>query len=107
MAERWRVRRGDRVIVLSGKDKGKTGEIIQVLREKRRVVVSGVNMVTRHVKPNIQYPNGGLVRGEASLHASNVAHVDPESGKPTRVGVKMDGERKVRYAKRSGNVIES
>lgn len=107
MAEQWRVRKGDQVCILSGKDKGKKGSILRVLREKRRVVVEGVNMLAKHQKPNAQYPDGGMIRREAPIHASNVAHVDPETGAPTRVGVRFlkDG-RKIRYAKRSGKDLD-
>lgn len=106
MAQRFRIRKGDSVIVLSGKDKGKTGDVVKMLREDNRVVVQGVNMVKRHQKPSGGNA-GGIVEKEASLHISNVAHVDPESKKPTRVGVKvLDDGRKVRVARRSGEVID-
>jgi large subunit ribosomal protein L24 len=107
MTEQWRVRKGDQVCILSGKDKGKQGTILKVLRDKRRVVVQGVNLLTKHVKPSAQNPEGGKVRQEASVHASNVAHVDPETGGPTRVGMRvLEDGRKVRYAKRSGKDID-
>jgi large subunit ribosomal protein L24 len=102
-----KVRKGDDVIVLSGRDKGKKGSVLRVLREDNRVVVQGVNVVKRHTKPSQASP-GGIVEREAPIHASNVAHVDPADGKATRVGFKFldDGNRKVRYAKRSGEVID-
>lgn len=107
MSERWRIRKGDHVILLSGKDKGKKGSVLKVLRETRRVLVSGVNLVARHQKANPQYPEGGIIRKEASLHVSNVAHVDPVSGQATRVGVRfLEDGRKVRYAKSSGQVLD-
>ncbi|MEM9684826.1 MAG: 50S ribosomal protein L24, partial [Pseudomonadota bacterium] len=100
-----RIKKGDRVVVLTGKDKGRSGEVLQVNPSKARVIVSGVNMVKRHTAPS-QTTAGGIVEKEASLHVSNVAHADPKDGKPTRVGFKMlDGDRKVRFAKRSGEVI--
>ena len=102
-----RIKKGDRVVVLTGKDKGRSGEVLQVNPSKARVIVSGVNMVKRHTAPS-QTTAGGIVEKEASVHVSNVAHADPKDGKPTRVGFKMlDGDRKVRFAKRSGEVIDS
>ncbi|MBT4879723.1 MAG: 50S ribosomal protein L24 [Alphaproteobacteria bacterium] len=100
------VRKGDEVVVLSGKSRGKTGEILRVLREKNRIVVQGVNMVKRHMRPSMGNP-GGIIEKEATIHVSNVAHVDPTSKKPTRIGSKvLEDGRKVRYAKRSGEVID-
>lgn len=106
MAEKFRVRKGDTVAVTSGREKGKTGEILRVDRGRRRVVVQGVNMVKRHTRPSPTTP-GGILEKEAPLDVSNVALLDPEDGKPTRVGFRLleDG-RKVRYAKRSGEVID-
>jgi large subunit ribosomal protein L24 len=101
-----KVRKGDRVVMLTGKDKGKSGEVVQVYPKDKRVIVSGVNMVKRHTAPS-QTSAGGIVEKEAPVHVSNVAHLDPKDDKPTRVGFKMlDGDRKVRYAKRSGEVID-
>jgi large subunit ribosomal protein L24 len=101
-----KVKKGDRVVILSGKDKGKRGEVIDNLPREGRVVVRGVNIMTRHVKPSQADPQGGLKKVEAPLHVSKVALEDPKTGKPTRVGfrVKDDGT-KVRIAKRSGEVI--
>jgi len=102
-----KIKKGDRVVVLAGKDKGKGGEVLQVYPKESRVIVSGVTMVKRHTAPS-QMNAGGIVEKEAPLHVSNVAHADPKDGKPTRVGFKMlEGDRKVRYAKRSGEVIDS
>jgi large subunit ribosomal protein L24 len=102
-----KIKKGDRVVVLAGKDKGKTGEVLQVMPKQSRVIVSGVNMVKRHTAPS-QMSAGGIVEKEASLHVSNIAHADPKDGKPTRVGFKViEGDRKVRFAKRSGEVIDS
>ena len=102
-----KIKKGDRVVVLAGKDKGKVGEVIQVMPKASRVIVSGVNMVKRHTAPS-QVNAGGIVEKEAALHVSNVAHADPKDGKPTRVGFKViEGDRKVRFAKRSGEVIDS
>jgi large subunit ribosomal protein L24 len=101
-----RIKTKDRVIVLAGKDKGKTGEVLRVLPSENRVVVSGINMVTKHQKASMK-TQGGLNRVEAAIHVSNVAHVDPKDNKPTRVGFRvMKDGRKVRVAKRSGEIIE-
>ena len=102
-----KIKKGDRIVVLAGKDKGKTGEVLQVMPKASRVLVAGINVVKRHTAPS-QMNSGGIVEKEASLHVSNVAHVDPRDGKPTRVGFKtVEGGRKVRFAKRSGEVIDS
>ena len=99
---KMRVRRGDNVVVISGRDKGKTGEVLRVDRERNRILVQGVNMVKRHQRPTQTSP-GGINEFEAMLHASNVALVDPKTDKPTRVGFKtLDDGRKVRVAIRSG-----
>src|SRR5215469_4116094 len=102
-----KIRKGDKVVVITGKDKGKTGEVLRVEPKEARVVVQGVNMVKRHTKPAMGNP-GGIVEKEATIHISNVAHIDPKSNLPTRVGYKtlQDG-RKVRVAKRSGEVLDA
>lgn len=102
-----KIKKGDHVIVLAGKDKGRKGEVTKVFPKDRRVVVSGVAMVKRHVKPTQFDPDGGIRSFEAPIDVSNVAHMDPKDGKPTRVGFKVlkDG-KKVRVAKRSGEVID-
>ena len=100
-----KIKKGDSVIVLTGKDKGRKGTVTKVLPEDNRVLVQGVNMVQRHTRPSQANPNGGIVNKEASLHISNVAIADPSSGKPTRVGFKIEGDKKVRVAKKSGEVI--
>jgi large subunit ribosomal protein L24 len=101
-----KIRKKDRVIVLAGKDKGKVGEVASVLPKEGRVVVTGVNMVARHVKPSQGNPKGGIVRREASIHVSNVAHLDPKDNKPVRAGFKMVKDDKVRFARRSGETID-
>ena len=101
-----KVKKGDRVIVLAGKDKGKTGEILRAMPKEDRVVVAGVNMVKRHQRPGPGQA-GGIDEREASIHVSTVAHVDPGSSRPTRVGYKfLEDGRKVRVAKRSGELID-
>ena len=106
MTKKFKIKKGDKVIVVTGREKGKTGEVVRVLRKEDRVLVQGVNLVKRHTRPS-QVSGGGIIEKEAPLHISNVAHIDPKSDKPTRVGsrVEKDG-RKVRFAKRSGEAID-
>ena len=106
MAEKFKIKKGDQVIVTSGRDKGKRGEVLRVLRDTRRVLVAGVNVAKRHTRPAPGSP-GGIVDKELSLDISNVALIDPKTGEPTRVGFRiLDDGRKVRFAKRSGEVID-
>jgi large subunit ribosomal protein L24 len=101
-----RIKKGDRVIVTTGRDRNKTGEVLSVDPKANRVVVQGVNMIKRHTRPT-QTSQGGIIEREASLHQSNVMLVDPKSGEATRVGFKtLDDGSKVRFAKRSGDVID-
>ncbi len=102
-----RVKKGDRVVVTTGRDKGKTGEVLGVMPKDGRVLVQGVNMIKRHTRPS-QTQQGGIIEREAPLHLSNVMLADPKTGEPTRVGFKvLDDGRKVRFAKRSGEVIDA
>jgi large subunit ribosomal protein L24 len=102
-----KIKKGDTVIVIAGKDKGRSGQVLKVLPSENRVVVSGVNMAKRHVKPSMADPNGGIKDQEAALHLSNVALRDPQTGGPTRVGFKVnDKGLKVRVAKKSGVEID-
>ncbi len=104
--KKMRIRRGDNVVVISGRDKGKTGEVLRVDRARNRVLVQGVNMVKRHQRPTQTSP-GGINEFEAMIHASNIAVVDPKTDKPTRVGFKtLEDGSKVRVAMRSGEVID-
>lgn len=101
-----KIRKGDTVIVITGKDKGTKGEVLEVLRAENRVVVRGVNVVKRHQKPGQMDP-GGIKTFEAPIHVSNVAHADPRDGKPVRAGFRVDQHgRKTRFAKRSGESID-
>lgn len=101
------IKKGDTVYVNCGEDKGKTGRVLEVLVDKNRAIVEGVNIISKHTKPNAQNPNGGIEKKEASIHLSNLNAVDPKSGKPTRVGRKENSKGKlVRYAKKSGEVIK-
>jgi large subunit ribosomal protein L24 len=106
MATKFKIKKGDKVVVITGRDKGKQGEVLRVLREENRLLVQGVHMMKRHTRPSSGNP-GGIIEREATIHVSNVAHVDPKSGKPTKVGYKQlaDG-RKVRFARRSGETID-
>lgn len=101
-----KIKKGDKVVILTGKDKGKTGTVQRVLPKESRVVVEGVNVVKRHQRPT-QFDQGGIKEKEASIHISNVAHADPKDGAATRVGIKtLDDGSKVRVAKKSGEVID-
>ena len=100
------IKKGDTVYVNSGEDKGKTGKVLKVLVEKNRAIVEGVNMVSKSTKPSAKNPHGGIVQQEASIHISNLSLIDPKSGKPTRIGRKVNENGvKVRYAKKSGEEI--
>jgi large subunit ribosomal protein L24 len=101
-----KIKKGDKVVVLTGRDKGKTGEVVQVMPREERAVVRGVNLVRRHQRQTAQQ-EGGIISKEAPIHLSNLAYADPKDGKPTRVGFKiLDDGRKVRFAKRSGDLID-
>jgi len=101
-----KIKKGDSVVILSGKDKGRTGTVLEMITKTDRVLVQGVNMVKRHTKQS-QTSEGGIVSKEASVHISNVALADPKDGKATRVGIKTnDDGTKVRFAKRSGDLID-
>lgn len=100
-----KIKKGDKVIVLSGRDRGAEGEVLKVDPKAERVTVSGVNIIKRHTKPS-QASAGGIITREAPIHVSNVAIADPKDGKPTRVGFEVRDGKKVRIAKRSGEVID-
>lgn len=98
--------KGDTVVVIAGKEKGKSGKVLEVNRERQRVLIEKINMVKRHQRPNQQNRQGGIVEKEALLHVSNVMLADPKSGKPTRIGMKVQKDgTKQRIAKRSGEII--
>ena len=102
-----KIKRGDNVIVTTGKNKGSKGEVLEVIRKEGkdpRVIVAGINIVKKHVKPSAQSPQGGIVEKEASLHISNVALLD-KAGKATKVGYKVEGDKKVRVAKSTGETL--
>ncbi|MEX0347127.1 MAG: 50S ribosomal protein L24 [Rhizobiaceae bacterium] len=99
-----KIKKGDSVVILAGKDKGRTGEVLQVMPKENRALVRGVNMIRRHQRQT-QTQEAGIISKEAPIHLSNIAIADKD-GKPTRVGFKIDGEKKVRVAKRSGDLID-
>ncbi len=100
------VKKGDKVKVLSGKDRGKQGTILEAYPKKERVLVEGVNMVKIHAKPSQDNPQGGILNQEAPIHVSNVLPIDPKSGEPTRVGYEIRDGKKVRIAKKSGEPLD-
>ena len=100
-----KIKKGDTVVVLSGKDKGREGQVVKALPKDGKVVVSGVNMISRHTKPSQADPEGGVKRREAPIHVSNVAIKDPKTGKPARVGFEVRDGKKVRVLKGSGEVL--
>jgi len=100
------IKKGDTVYVLAGEDKGKTGRVLTVLRDKNRVIVEGINIITKATKPTAQYPQGGLVKKEAPIHISNINLVDPKTGKPTRIAIKREDGKAVRISKKSNQEIK-
>lgn len=101
------IRRGDTVKVLAGDDKGKEGKVLEVNREKRRALVEGVNLMTKHTKPSAGKPEGGITKVESFIHISNLMLIDPASGKPTRVGRKLNDKGKLqRFSKKTGEIIK-
>ena len=103
--KKFHIKKGDTVYVNAGNDKGKTGKVLEVLRDKDRVIVEGINLVSKHTKPNPKNPQGGIVKQEAGIHISNVQLMDA-AGKPTKVAVKVVGDKKVRIAKTTGEEIK-
>lgn len=99
-----KIKKGDTVIVLTGKDKGRKGEVLRVMPTENRAIVSGINMVQRHTRPTQANPQGGIINKEATIHLSNLSLVD-SAGKPTRVGFRVDDGKKVRFAKSTGDAI--
>ena len=101
------IKKGDEVIVLAGEDKGRKGKVLKVLVERERAFVEGINMVSKSTKPSAKNPQGGIVKQEAPIHVSNLSLIDPKSGKATRIAIKKtDDGKKVRIAKKSGEVIK-
>ena len=107
MQKKIHIKKGDTVIVITGESKGQKGRVLEVDREKNKALVEGINMVSKHTKPNAMAPQGGIVKKEAPVHISNLMLVDPATGKPTRVGRKLNDKNKlVRYSKKSGEEIK-
>jgi len=107
MNKKLHIKKGDTVYVNAGNDRGKTGKVLEVLIEKSRAIVEGINMVSKNTKPNAKQPQGGIVKQEAGIHISNLQVVDPAKGGPTRIGRRMNDKGKlVRYAKKSGEEIK-
>jgi large subunit ribosomal protein L24 len=107
MNKKLHIKKGDTVYVNAGDDRGKTGKVLEVITEKNRAIVEGINLVSKHTKPNAKHPQGGIVKQEAAVHVSNLQVVDPVKGGPTRIGRRLnDKEKLVRYAKKSGEEIK-
>lgn len=100
-----KIKSGDKVVVIAGEHKGSEGEVLVVMPEKNKAIVEGVNLVKKHQKPSAESPQGGITEKEAPIHISNLSLIDPKSGEPTRVGYRMEGDKKVRFAKKSNQVL--
>ena len=100
------IKKGDVVYVLAGEDRGKEGRVLKVLVQKQKAIVEGVNMVTKATKPNAQHPQGGLIKMEAPIAISNIALIDPKSGKPTRISIRRENGKAIRISKKSGEEIK-
>ena len=103
---KFHIKKDDQVIVLAGADKGKTGKVLKVLRDKERVIVEGIHMVSKSTKPSAKNPQGGIIKQEAPIHISNVSLIDPKSGKATRIRIEREGKNVKRIAKKSGEEIK-
>lgn len=106
MAEKFKIRKNDTVVVISGEHKGKQGVVMSVDRTRNRAVVEGVNKISRHTKPSTQFPDGGIIKKEAPLHISNLMLLTPKNGTATRVGRKVEDGKIVRYAKKTGEILK-
>ena len=107
MQKKLHIKKGDTVVVISGNSKGQSGKVLEVVREDERAIVEGVNLVSKHTKPNSKSPQGGIIKQEATIHVSNLMLKDPKTGKPTRIGRRLDKNGKlVRYSKKSGEEIK-
>ena len=100
------IRKGDEVIILTGKDRGQKGKVLKVFVKEQKAIVEGWNMVSKSMKPNAKNPQGGIVKQEAPIHISNLSLIDPKSGKPTRVSIKHEGKTVIRISKKSGEEIK-
>jgi len=107
MQKKLHIKKGDTVFVNTGENKGQKGRVLEVNREKERAIVEGINMISKHTKPNAKSPNGGIVKKEAPIHISNLMLIDPSTGAPSRIGRKLNQKGKlVRYSKKSGEEIK-
>ncbi|NLA25040.1 MAG: 50S ribosomal protein L24 [Bacteroidales bacterium] len=107
MARKFHIKKGDTVVVIAGESKGQQGRVLSVDRQKERAIVEGVNLITKHTKPNAEFPQGGLIKKEAPVHISNLLLADPKTGQATRIGRRLGKDNKlVRYAKKSGEEIK-
>ena len=107
MQKKLHIKKGDTVVVIAGNSKGQEGKILEVVRETERAIVEGVNLVSKHTKPNAKSPQGGILKQESAIHVSNLMLKDPKTGKPTRIGRRLDKKGKlVRYSKKSGEEIK-
>ena len=107
MRRKLHIKKGDTVYVNAGESKGQQGKVLEVIYEKEKAIVEGVNMVSKHTKPNAKSPQGGIIKKEAPIHISNLMVVDPSNGKPTRIGRRLNDKSKlVRYSKKSGEEIK-
>ena len=101
----YKFKKGEKVMVIAGKSKGTAGVIERVMRKENKVLISGANLVTKHVKPNQMYPNGAILKLEKPIDASNVMHVDPKAGVPTKIGFRIEDGKKVKFSKKSNEII--
>jgi large subunit ribosomal protein L24 len=107
MQKKLHIKKGDTVIIITGESKGQKGRVLEINRDKNKAIVEGVNMVSKHTKPNAKAPQGGIIKKEAPVHISNMMLVDPTTGKPTRIGRKLNDKNKlVRFSKKSGEEIK-
>jgi large subunit ribosomal protein L24 len=107
MSKKLHIKKGDTVYVNAGDDRGKSGKVLEILPAKNRAIVEGINLVSKHTKPNAKHPQGGIIKQEATIHLSNLQVVDPSQGGPTRIGRRLNDKGKlVRYAKKSGEEIK-
>ena len=106
MQTKLHIKKGDTVFVISGEYKGQQGRVLEVMRKANRAIVEGVNMVSKHTKPNSQNPQGGIIKKEAPVHISNLLLIDPSSGEPTRIGRRLENGKLIRFAKKSGEEIK-
>ena len=107
MSKKFHIKKGDLVQVNAGEDRGKQGKVLEMIPDKQRAIVEGINLVSKHTKPNAAHPHGGIIKKEAPIHISNLNVVDPVTGKPTKIGRRRNAEGKlVRYAKKSGQELK-